>query len=173
MDATGRIGRCFGWSLVPADNPVLMVRTFLSFYGSLHRTTFLTSYEAKVGTQRRPGIVAQVGKDGRQVARRDPEPAGQGCAILIDGHGRDQTALPDVVRPIVRQRGIDAIEPPAIDRTAQGKVHRAPAVVGSIIVGGQGAAKVRCGEGGHLVGDTQFDRGVIERADRIRGVLHQ
>jgi hypothetical protein len=53
------------------------------------------------------------------------------------------------------------------------EVVRAPAVVGALAVGGEGAAEIGGAEGGDLLGDAELYRGGVERRDRLADLAEQ
>ena len=118
-------------------------------------------------------VVRQVWHDSRQFAVTDAEPATQRSAELVDRDRRQQSTLPNIIRPVVGNRWCCAVERLSADGTADHKVHAAPAMVGAVAIGIVGPAEVGGGEGGDGVGDAHFDGGVVEGLHRIGHVGQQ
>ena len=67
-----------------------------------------------------------------------------------------------VVGAVDGEGGHLAVEVGAVDGAADDEVVAAPAVVGAVSIGAIRAAEVGGGEGGDLIGDPEFDGGVVE-----------
>src|SRR5436305_8809318 len=142
---------CRGKEFVDRAAIVIPKYTFLcrSFGGSLRR------HEPQI----RVVEPSQVGKHRGHVRRGDPEPAGESGAVLVDRGGGDPAALAaGVVGTALAQGGNLAVDVAAADGAAQDHLVVAPAVVRAAAVAHQGAAEVRGGEGGDVVGQAELDR---------------
>jgi hypothetical protein len=98
----------------------------------------------------------KVGEHGSQRAVRHAEPADEFCAIGVDLHAGDETALTGVDVSTNSERWIFAEDGSSFDGSTDDEMVAAPPVVGAATVGDEGAPEIRGGEKGDLIGEIEL-----------------
>src|ERR1700722_3567836 len=101
------------------------------------------THETEVGVG---AEVAEVGEDCADLTVGKTEPTGERACVLLDGGGGDESSCAEVINLIDADNGILAVHVLAVHRAANNEVMAAPTVIGSVGVGGEGAAEVGDGE---------------------------
>src|ERR1700722_12859506 len=117
------------------------------FFRPLGLITCWLAHQAQVGIA---AEVGEVGKDLADLAVGKTHPAPQRSAVLLDGGGGNQATCTHIIGLVDADQRVLAVDVLPRYRSPGDNMVAAPAVVGTIAVSGERAAKVRNGEERYL-----------------------